>query len=80
MNYLLPRGNKPLDFALFLAAFDETGILTGGFWQACTQTVWQRMCVGTWVAARTQDGPLSQAVATLPRTLPHKQKCDEDKR
>lgn len=28
---LLPRGDKPLDFALFLAALDETGFLTAGF-------------------------------------------------
>lgn len=73
LNYLLPRGDKPLDFALFLAAFDETGFLTGGFRQARTHTVCQRVCLGTWVCARTQHCPLPHAVATLSRTLPNKQ-------
>lgn len=78
LNHLLPRGDKPLDFALFLAAFDEAGFLTGGFRQTRTQAVWQRVRVGARAGARTQNRPLPQAVATLARTLPNKQKHNND--
>lgn len=66
LSYLLPRGDKPLDLALFLAAFEEAGLLTGRFRQACTRAVWQSgVCLDTGVGARTQDGPLLQTIATL---------------
>lgn len=75
-NYLLPCGNKPLDFALFLAAFHETRFLIAGFWQAYTQTFWQCVRLDTRFGGCTQYCPLPQAVATLTRTLPNKQKHD----
>lgn len=73
-NYLLPRGDKPLDFSLFLAAFNEAAFLTGRFRQARAHTVWQSVCLGTWVGARTRNCPLPQAVATLARTLPSEER------
>lgn len=73
-NYLLPRGDKPLDFSLFLAAFNEAAFLSGRFRQACAHTVWQSVCLGTWVGARTRNCPLPQAVATLARTLPSEER------
>lgn len=67
-----------MDFALFLAAFDETGFLTGGFRQASAQCVCQRGRPDPRVGVRAKHRPLPQAAATLTRTLPDKHKHGND--
>lgn len=71
-NHLLPRWDKPLDFALFLAAFDEAGFLTSRFRQAYAQTILQRLWLSTCVESCTQHCPLPQAITAFVRTLKQK--------
>lgn len=67
--YLLPLGDEPLQLALFLAASEETGFLTGRFLQTCTLAVRQRVSLSSCVVARTRNSSPLQTAATLTRTL-----------
>lgn len=68
-THLLPRGDKPLDFAELLAAFEEAGLLTAGPRQADARAVWQRVRPVAGLCARAHHRPLLQAVPALPRAL-----------